>query len=237
MPESFKSKVRQRVRKIKDALGDDGILGLWIPPGPFANISLLINHEELYTLFLIDPEYYEKLMDFVLKRSRDYAHAMDEAGADVLVVGGGNVAGGFLGRKHYDKYILPFEKKYMDDVQKKGTPALYHNCGLLMNLLESYKELGCRMVESFSPDPLGDGDLSKAKEIVNGSYVMVGGIDQVNVLQCGTVEDVKRATEKAIRIGKPGGKFILQSADFLEYGTPLENLEAYVKAAFDNAGY
>lgn len=237
MPGAFKTKVKQRVKRIKDALGNDGILGLWIPPGPFANISLLIEHEELYTVFLTDHEYYEKLMQFVLKRSRNYAHAMDEAGADVLVVGGGNVAGGFLGKKHYDQYILPYEKAYMEDVQKNGTPALYHNCGLIMNLLESYKKLGCRMVESFSPDPLGDADLAKAKAIVNGSYVMVGGIDQVNVLQNGTVDAVKRETERIIKAGKPGGKFILQSADFLEYGTPLENLAAYVKTALDLAAY
>ena len=43
--------------------------------------------------------------------------------------------------------------------------------------------------------------------------------------------EVRRKTEQAIKIGKPGGKFILQSADFLEYGTPMENLEAYVLAA------
>ena len=56
-------------------------------------------------------------------------------------------------------------------------------------------------------------------------------IDRVNVLQNGTVDEVKRETEQAIKIGKPGGKFILQSADFLEYGTPMDNIEAYVLTA------
>jgi hypothetical protein len=66
---------------------------------------------------------------------------------------------------------------------------------------------------------------------------MVGGVDQVNVLQNGTVEEVKRVTEKTIKAGKPGGKFILQSADFLEYGTPIENIEAYVETALKFADY
>ena len=44
-------------------------------------------------------------------------------------------------------------------------------------------------------------------------------------------------TKQTIKTGKPGGKFILQSADFLEYGTPLENLEAYVETAMEFASY
>ena len=106
---------------------------------------------------------------------------MDKAGADVLCVGG-NVAGGFVGKKYYDQYILPFEKKYISFCQKNGTPAMYHNCGQIMNLVESYKELGAKIVEPFSPPPIGDTDIRKAKTIVNGDYVMLAGIDQVNVL-------------------------------------------------------
>ncbi|MDP2959923.1 MAG: uroporphyrinogen decarboxylase family protein, partial [candidate division Zixibacteria bacterium] len=178
MPESFKSKAKERVKKIKDALGDDGILGVWAPHGPFNNASLLVKHDELYSLFLTDYDYYEKLMNFAMDRILDYTAAMDEAGADVLCVGG-NVPGGFLGKRCYEEYILPFEKKYIDFCQRNGTPAMYHNCGEIMNLVESYKKLGCRIVEPFSPSPLGDADLAKAREIINGDYVIIGGIDQV----------------------------------------------------------
>lgn len=236
MPASFKENVKKSLKRIKNALGEDGILGTWTPHGPFNNASLLIDHEELYTLFLTDYEYYEKLMNFAMERALDYTAAIDEAEGDVHCVGG-NVPGGFLGKECYEKYILPFEKKYIEFVQKNGKPAMYHNCGEIMNLVESYKKLGVRIVEPFSPAPLGDADLAKAKEIVNGDYIMLAGVDQVNVLQKGSIDLVKQVTEKTIKIGKPGGKFILQSADFLEYGTPLENLEAFVKTAKEYGGY
>jgi len=236
MQESFKEAAKRKVKKIKDALGEDGILGVWAPHGPFNNASLLINHDELYCLFYEDYDYYEKLMNFAMERILDYTAAMDAAGADVLCVGG-NVPGGFLGTKVYEKYVLPFEKKYIAFCQQNGTPAMYHNCGKIMSLVESYKQLGARIVEPFSPSPLGDTDLAKARQIVNGDYVMVVGVDQVNVLQKGTVEQVKEATERTMKIAKPGGKVIVQSADFLEYGTPMENLEAYVQTAIENAWY
>ncbi len=236
MPESFRQNAKKRVQRIKAALGDDGIVGSWSPHGPFNNASLLIDHQELYSLFLTDYAFYERLMTFAMNRILDYARAMDQAGVDIQCVGG-NVPGGFLGRRTYDRYILPFERKYIEFLQQNGTPAMYHNCGEIMNLVESYLELGVRVVEPFSPPPLGDADLARAKALVDGRYAILSGIDQVNVLQKGSVDQVKRATEQAIRTGKPGGGFILQPVDFLEYGTPLENIEAYVATALAHAAY
>jgi len=228
--------IKDHIGRIKAALGDDGILGSWSPHGPFNNASLLIDLDTLYCLFLTDYDFYAKLMTFAMERILNYTQLLDEAGVDVHCVGG-NVPGGFLGRRNYDRYVLPFEKRYIEFVQRNGTPAMYHNCGEIMNLVESYKDLGARIVEPFSPSPLGDADLGRAKDLVDGAYIIVGGVDQVNVLQKGTVDQVRQATRKTIEIGKPGGKFILQSADFLEYGTPLENLEAYVEVGMEYAGY
>ena len=75
------------------------------------------------------------------------------------------------------------------------------------------------------------------KQIVGNDYVILSGIDQVNVLQAGTIDQVKRVTEETMRTGKPGGGFIMQSVDFLEYGTPVENVAAYVETALEHAAY
>lgn len=236
MPPEWPAQVKARVQKIKQAVGEDGIVGSWTPHGPFNNASLLIDHDELYALFKMDYEYYEKLMNFAMQRILPYTRAIDDAGVDIHCVGG-NVPNAMVGKRNYDKYILPFEKKYIEFVQAQGTPAMYHNCGQVMALVDSYKELGVRVAEPFSPYPLGDADLEKVKQQVDGAYIILSGIDQVNVLQKGTMDEVKRATEKAIKIGKPGGKFILQPVDFLEYGTPIENVAAYVRTALEYAAY
>jgi uroporphyrinogen-III decarboxylase len=239
MPSHWPEQVKKRVQRLKEALGEDGVMGSWTPHGPFNNASLLIDHDELYTLFMTDYEFYEKLMTFAADRILDYTRAMDNAGVDVHCVGG-NVPGGFMGKRTYDKFILPFEKKYMDFVQEKGTPAMYHNCGEIMNLVESYIELGAKIVEPFSPAPLGDADHQKVVETIDGEYVVIFGVDQVNLLQKGSIDDIKQVTEKTMKIGKSGtqrGKFVIQSADFLEYGTPLVNLQAYVETAKQYADY
>jgi uroporphyrinogen-III decarboxylase len=237
MPTDFPSRVAERVRPIREALGDDGIIGIWAPHGPFNMASLLIDEQDLYALFYLDPECYADLMELSLERVRDYTRAVDAPGVDCLFIGG-NVPGGFLGRKNYETYILDYERRHIQWAQARGTPAVYHNCGQIMNLVESYKQLGVAAVEPFSPPPqLGDAELDKVKALVGDAYVIIGGVDQILAIQNGTVDDVKRATEWAMEMGKPGGRFILQNADFLEYGTPIENVEAFVQTAIDHAWY
>jgi len=161
---------------------------------------------------------------------------IEEAGVDVQCVGG-NVPGGFLGKEIYDNYILPYEKRYIDALQEKGTPVMYHNCGEIMNLVDSYKKLGVRIVEPFSPYPLGDANLKEAKQKVGNDYVILSGVDQVNVLQKGNIGLIEKVTRETMEIGKPGGNFIIQSADFLEFGTPVENVKAFVDTAIQWSWY
>jgi uroporphyrinogen-III decarboxylase len=236
MPKDWPAKVKARVQRMKKAVGEDGIVGTWSPHGPFNNCSLLTNLDTVYSVFLTDPGYYGELISFALDRSLPYTQALDDAGVDVHCVGG-NVAGGFVGKKIYDEHILSWEKKYIDVVQRNGTPAMYHNCGQVMALVESYKELGVRVVEPFSPAPLGDADIAEAKRRSGAAYTILSGIDQVNVLQKGTPEQVRKATVAAMEAGKPDGRFIMQPVDFLEYGTPVENVEVYAKAALELAAY
>ncbi len=67
--------------RLKQALGDSGILGSWSPHGPFNNASLLVPLEMLYCLFLTDFEFYDRLMNFAMSRILDYTRAIDEAGS------------------------------------------------------------------------------------------------------------------------------------------------------------
>ena len=115
--------------------------------------------------------------------------------------------------------------------------TLYHNCGEIMALAESYKKLETDIVEPFAPPPLGDGNLVEAKRISDGRYTIVGNVDQVNVLKKGTLDDVRRVTKETVEVGKQGGRFILQTADYLEYGTPVDHVKAFVETGLKYGSY
>jgi uroporphyrinogen-III decarboxylase len=236
MEPDYPQKARTIIGALKEALGDDGILSTWTPHGPFNIASLLIPDSVLYSLFLADYPFYEKLMNYCIERTRDYTNALSDAGVDAHSIGA-NVAGGFLGKANFDQYILPFEKRYIKIVQSKGIPAIYHNCGQIKDLVESYIEVGPRIVEPFSPPPLGDADLSDAKRRSQGKFVIIGNVDQVNVLQPGPIDKIKAVTRDTVNTGKAGGKFILHTADFLEYGTPIEHVKAFVETGIEYGVY
>jgi uroporphyrinogen decarboxylase len=187
-------------------------------------------------VFLTDRSFFNELLDFAIKRTFPVIEAMCQSGVDIINIGG-NVPGGFLGKRIYDEYVLPYEKKYISFVKNFGVKALYHNCGQSMKLLESYKELGADIIEPFSPPPLGDGYLAKVKRIYDQKFTVIGNIDQVNILKDGTIGTVREITRNTVETGKIGGRFILQNADYLEYGTPLKNIKEYVKTGIEYGAY
>lgn len=233
MDAEYPALVKEKIQRLKRKIGNDGIVSTWTPHGPFNIASLLVREEELYSLFLVEPDFYRNLMEFCISRTKDYASALSAAGVDAHSIGA-NVAGGFIGKKSFDEHILPFEKKYMNIVQSGGVPAIYHNCGAVMNLLESYIHVGPKIIEPFSPPPIGDGDIVKAKQILGGKAVIIGNLDQVNVLKPGPTDKIKEITEKTVLQGKQGGRFIFQTADFIEYDTPPEHIEVMIDAARTN---
>ena len=133
-------------------------------------------------------------------------------------------------RKHGDAALIEY-------CQRKGNPVIYHNCGRAMELIPGYRKMGAANIEPWSPKPLGNCDLDEVAKQVSGEFSITSGVDQVNVIQKGTVEDVRNATLAAISKGKQFPAFILQNVDFLEFGTPLENVAEFVKVGLENACY
>jgi uroporphyrinogen-III decarboxylase len=228
MDGAFPGHVEKLVTEVKREIGVRGVVAAWVPGAAFNHASTLVELSEIYCLFLTDRAFYEKLLRFCIRRTLPFLEAIASSGVDVVCMGG-NVPGGFLGKKNYDRFILPFEREYVGNVKRLGSIALYHNCGEIMALAESYRELEADVVEPFAPPPLGDGNLAEAKRISRGRYAIVGNLDQVNVLKEGTADDVRKVTRDTLEIGKKGGRFVLQTADYLEYGTPLDNVRAYVE--------
>jgi uroporphyrinogen-III decarboxylase len=228
MESDFPGRVKELVTEVKRELGDRGVLAVWVPGAAFNHASMLVELSEIYSLFLTDSAFYEKLLRFCIRRTLPYLEAIASSGADIVCMGG-NVPGGFLGKKNYDRFILPFEREYVRNARRLGALSLYHNCGEIMALADSYGELGADVVEPFAPPPLGDGDLAEAKRVSGGRYTIVGNVDQVNVLKKGTMDDVRKVTRDTVEIGKKGGRFILQTADYLEYGTPMDNVRSFVE--------
>ena len=234
-PEETREKIRKNVQVIREYVGEDGIVSAWSSGSLFNNLSTLMDQTELYALFLTDWEFYDRLMKFAKKRVYSYTDILLDAGVDAVCLSG-NAAGGFLGNPAFERFVLPYEKELIAYCQRKGNPVIYHNCGRVMELLPSYLKMGAANIEPFSPAPLGNGDLKRLREMMKGEFSVTSGVDQVHILQEGTREQVAAAVKAAMEQGRKFPAFIMQNVDFLEYGTPLENVKTYADTALGLSG-
>ena len=142
-----------------------------------------------------------------------------------------------MGSDYFSEHVMPYERRALDVIIASGKPTIYHNCGNAKSLYPCYKELGITVWETVSPPPQGDNDLGEAKEYFGDSLILSGNFDQVGFLKTGTPEDIERAAAELMTIGKRGGHYIFSASDYLEVGTPLENVKAMLRGARSEAGY
>ena len=91
--------------------------------------------------------------------------------------------------------------------------------------LLSLKDVGL----SYGGTPLLDGI---ELHIERGDRIcLLGTLDQVDFLKTATPAEVDARTRETLRLGKPGGRYIFSTSDYLEIDTPRENVVAMIEAA------
>ncbi|MEW6239046.1 MAG: uroporphyrinogen decarboxylase family protein [Candidatus Omnitrophota bacterium] len=159
------------------------------------------------------------------------------AGVDALTLSSPWAGGGFLSRKQYQEFILPYERKINNAIRQAGVFCCTHTCGKLGDRLDLVMESNTNGVECLDPPPLGNVELADAKRITQGKVFIKGNIDSVNVLLGKTAEEVKEDARQRIEIAKPGGGYILSTACSVAPHVPPDNLEILCEAAEEYGRY
>ena len=85
--------------------------------------------------------------------------------------------------------------------------------------------------------PAWDNYLADAKAALGDKICLLGNLDQVTFLKRATSAEVAAKTREIVAVGKPGGRFIFSTSDYLERNTPRENVVAMIDAAKDAGHY
>jgi uroporphyrinogen decarboxylase len=229
--------IAARMKQAFEAVGEDGIVAPWLPDCPFNQGFYLRGLEPMLTDALTDFTFFDRLMSFRGRQSLTLLPEVIAGRADLGCVGANVGNARLVSLAFYDRYIAPYDQAYVRAIEQAGLPVLFHNCGYSMPFLESYAGLGCRALESLTPPPNADGDLAEAKRRVGDRLVLVGNIDQINLLRTGTADEIERTVCDTVEAGMPGGGFVLSTADHLYDETPIKNVELAVRAAQRCGGY
>lgn len=218
-------------------VADSGLAAPWGTGGTFNTACTLRALEDLLCDPYDDEDLYADMMGFITDiLARDYA-LLAESGYDLIGMQGNMANGGMLSCDYFRKNVMPYEERIIDAVHAQGKYVLYHNCGLARGLYPAYADMHMDVFETLSPAPMGDNSLIEAKTLLGQNKVLSGNLDQVYFLKTATPNQVAAAAREAVLAGKPGGRYLFACSDFLERGTPTENVRAMILAAKEAGVY
>ncbi|MCX7818433.1 MAG: hypothetical protein N2652_04385 [Kiritimatiellae bacterium] len=231
LDESDREEMRQVIAQWRRVLGERGVLAPWGFAGVFNVAAELIGMDRLYVLPYEDESLYRRLMESLSAAECEYNAALAAAGADAIGLQGHIAGGASVGPEFFRDFVLPYERRVIEAIHAAGAFTVYHNCGFARSLYENYLELGMTVWETVAPPPRGDNSLAEAKARLGERIILLGNLDQVDFLKRASPAEVAAQTREIVRTGKPGGRYIFSTSDFLERGTPRENVVAMIEAA------
>lgn len=236
-----------RHRQQVAAVGDRGvpIMGLAHPLGTLVRLA---NMEEAYGWLLGEPGLMHRFL----------ASSNEQVRQTVLALGAAGISGWFvtyahemlippwLGRRHFDEFVFPYDKAVNDAVHAIGGRHRSHCHGTCMQFLERMAEMGVDATEPLEPAPFGDVDRREAKRTVGQRMLLSGNVPSQDFLRL-TPQEVREWVRRTIAELAPGGGFSLRTTgghagvdpdlDRDQLRGIIRNVHAYFEAGLEFGTY
>lgn len=228
-----------RVQGIKDGikLADGKLAIMGGVNGPFTRLNFLMGLEDACIAAYEEPEFYHAIM----RRSMEYdiqaGINLLEAGADAIIISedmGYNTAT-YMSPAMLREFMLPYVREMVVAFRKFNVPIMLHCDGNMTAVMDDLVALG---VNAWQPlERKAHNDLAFVKQKYGKILTPVGNVDSSSTLPYGTKEDVIAETRECLRIGAPGGGYILGADHSLHDGISVENIFAMWDTAHTYGDY
>jgi len=190
--------------------------------GPFTMAGELMGANDIAMQAMLNPELVSELVNFSLEVISEYANALFNAGADAIAVL--EPLAVILSPKKYKEFSLYPFKKLVSNLNNK--PLILHICGNTNHLIKSMLDSGAI---GLSLDSVIN--FKELKKTIPQEITLMGNLNPVKIFLQSTPDQVAEATKSLKESMKDTDNFILSSGCDIPLNTPLENIEAFMKAA------
>ena len=179
---------------------------------PFTHYMELLGYEQALMGLLTDRGKVHALLDRLAEAAVTWARAQAQHGVDAVLISSAFAGGGFISRKMYSEFVVPYERRVTEVVKAAGVPVYTHTCGKIGDRLDLMVETGTQGVDTLDPPPLGNVELAEAKRFIGDRLFIKGNMNSVALLAYETKEEMIAEVTRCLRDGAPGGGYILSTA-------------------------
>jgi len=179
---------------------------------PFTHFMELFGYENALVNLLTDPDKAHALLDRLTEAVVAWAIAQARRGVDAVLISSAFAGGPFINRQMYREFVLPYERRVAEAIKAEGVIVYTHTCGSIGDRLDLMVETGTQGIDTLDPPPLGNVHLVDAKRQIGDRVFIKGNMNAVEMLTYTTTEQVIAHASERIRIGSPGGGYILSTA-------------------------
>ena len=153
----------------------------------------------------------------------DMFRAGDEIGANDRT----HVAG-----DQWREFYKPYFKKVFKQAKDNDLKIWFHCCGCMDGHFDDLVDIGVDLLDPIPDYVMGNNHKKLAAEY-GDKLCFVGGVDTVNIMQKGSVEDVENEVKRVIDIFYPDCGLIIGTSQQMTEDVPLENAIAFFKTALE----
>ncbi len=182
----------------KAEIGEDGLVLTGILDGICLPMALM-SPEDACLLWAEAPNFMRDFVAEGARRTEDYVRRTNAAGVDGYRIIGGEYASEMLGPRGFDALVSPFDKPLVDLIHEAGAISHYHNHGDLHLFLERLAALGIDSLDPLEVPPYGNVDLGDAIRRIGDQVCLVGGLDDMEVLETRPTEEVVAMARETLK--------------------------------------
>lgn len=212
----------RQLEALNRKIGDEKLI-LAFGTGPLTNAAGMLGMEKLMMALHEEPEEIKPLLNFAVDITIKMLEYQVMHGATAISVADPVSSVNLISETFFEKYSLPGIKKINMAVKKFNIPIMLHICGDTTSRLEPLIGSG---IDIFSLDSV---DLKTAFEKSKCDYAIFGNLSTVDMMLNGTEDEIYKNAKMLCENAETG--FILAPGCDLPPDTPIENIQAMVKAA------
>ena len=219
----------------------------------FKETDYYIMYNELYSFFRQDVDWMCRMMtepeEIFAENKKRLAKELEFAASLIKSTGGyiqavsiasdlGTQTGPFINPEVYNDLCAPFLQKFCSFIHENSDlKIMMHSCGSISKFIPTLIECGVDMLNPVQISAAGMDPAELKSRFGDEMVFWGGGCDTQNVLEKGSIEEIRSNVRELAGIFKKNSGFIFNQVHNIMGNVPPENIIAMLDAAYEASFY